>query len=237
MTDDEKKMIIRLEQLDTFKTQLETIISGKYAKPSGGIPKTDLASAVQASLDLADSALQSADLSTLEGKVAALEALISEDPEATTHAIDKFNEIVDFLAGITDTQTLSGIISGINDAIAAKYTKPNGGIPKTDLAQAVQDSLDLADSALQSHQDISGKADKSEMSITPGTGTNADKTTIQLKSGTSATVLTTHQDISGKVDKVQDKGLSENDYTDADKAKVDYLTYASNSDIEALFSD
>lgn len=33
--------------------------------------------------------------------------------------------------------------------------------------------------------------------------------------------LTEHQDISGKVDKVDGKGLSTNDYTDADKAKVD----------------
>ena len=54
---------------------------------------------------------------------------------------------------------------------------------------------------LQSHQDISGKANKSEMSVVAGTGDNADKTTITLKSGTSATVLTTHQDISGKADK------------------------------------
>lgn len=43
---------------------------------------------------------------------------------------------------------------------------------------------------------ISGKADKSEMSVVAGTGANADKTTITLKSGTSATVLTQHQDIS-----------------------------------------
>lgn len=43
------------------------------------------------------------------------------------------------------------------DAWNAKYDKPSGGIPKTDLAQAVQDSLDLADSAIQ---DISGKTDK-----------------------------------------------------------------------------
>ena len=49
--------------------------------------------------------------------------------------------------------------------------------------------------------DISGKADKSEMSVVAGTGANADKTTITLKSGTSATVLTQHQDISGKEDK------------------------------------
>lgn len=33
--------------------------------------------------------------------------------------------------------------------------------------------------------------------------------------------LTEHQDISGKVDKVAGKGLSTNDYSDADKAKVD----------------
>lgn len=33
--------------------------NGKYTKPSSGIPKTDLASSVQASLDLADTALQS----------------------------------------------------------------------------------------------------------------------------------------------------------------------------------
>lgn len=32
--------------------------------------------------------------------------------------------------------------------------------------------------------------------------------------------LTEHQDVSGKVDKVSGKGLSTNDYTDADKAKV-----------------
>lgn len=53
---------------------------------------------------------------------------------------------------------------------------------------------------LTQHQDISGKADKSEMSVVPGTGADADKTTITLKQGTSATVLTAHQDITGKED-------------------------------------
>ena len=42
----------------------------------------------------------------------------------------------------------------------AKYDKPSSGIPSTDMSQAVQDSLALADSAIQSHQDITGKADK-----------------------------------------------------------------------------
>lgn len=39
-------------------------------------------------------------------------------------------------------------------SIAAKYTKPEGGIPKADLEQAVQTSLGKADTALQSHQTI-----------------------------------------------------------------------------------
>ena len=45
----------------------------------------------------------------------------------------------------------------------AKYDKPSNGIPKTDLASTVQASLDLADSAIQSHQDISGKLDVSKV--------------------------------------------------------------------------
>ena len=43
----------------------------------------------------------------------------------------------------------------------AKYDKPAGGIPKTDLSSDVQTSLGKADTAIQEHQDISGKEDKS----------------------------------------------------------------------------
>ena len=38
------------------------------------------------------------------------------------------------------------------------YSKPSGGIPKTDLASAVQTSLGKADSALQEHQSLAGYA-------------------------------------------------------------------------------
>ena len=53
----------------------------------------------------------------------------------------------------------------INTEIGKKYTKPSSGIPKTDLAAAVQTSLGKADSALQSHQDISGKANVSDLNL------------------------------------------------------------------------
>ena len=40
------------------------------------------------------------------------------------------------------------------EVIYSKYTKPEGGIPKTDLAQDVQNSLSKADTALQEHQSL-----------------------------------------------------------------------------------
>ncbi len=90
--------------------------TGTYSKPSGGIPKSDLASAVQTSLGKADSALQ------------------SESEPA-------------FNASAAKNITSENISSWNNKG---SYSKPSGGIPKTDLAQAVQDSLGKADSALQS---------------------------------------------------------------------------------------
>ena len=74
--------------------------------------------------------------------------MVSEGSNPTA-AIDKFNEIVAFLNGITNTETLDGIVGDIQTAIAAKYTKPSTGIPKTDLESAVQTSLGKADTALQ----------------------------------------------------------------------------------------
>ena len=56
----------------------------------------------------------------------------------------------------------------------------------------------------QGMYDLSGYALKSEMSVTPGEGANADKTTIQLKSGLNQDVIVAHQDISGKADKDTD---------------------------------
>lgn len=57
--------------------------------------------------------------------------------------------------------TIEGKEAGWN--AKGTYSKPSGGIPKTDLASAVQTSLGKADTALQEHQDISGKADKAQI--------------------------------------------------------------------------
>ena len=50
------------------------------------------------------------------------------------------------------------------EVINSKYTKPEGGIPKSDLAQDVQNSLSKADTALQEHQSLAEYALKTEKS-------------------------------------------------------------------------
>lgn len=114
--------LVALDSTPTFGSDVPVESNGiylalqdKYEKPSGGIPKTDLASGVQSSLDKADSALQN----------------------HQSLAAYRTAEAQDLIDGAQDT------------AIAAKYTKPSGGIPKTDLASAVQTSLGKADTAYQ----------------------------------------------------------------------------------------
>ena len=71
------------------------------------------------------------------------------------------NTTIDIDISIVDgTITKAKLAQALQNEIDAKYVKPSGGIPKTDLSSAVQTSLGKADSALQEHQDISGKEDK-----------------------------------------------------------------------------
>lgn len=75
------------------------------------------------------------------------------------------------------------------------YSKPSTGIPKTDLASAVQTSLGKADTALQSY---------TEQYKGTVTGVKINGTTKNPSSGVVdlGTVITAHQDISGKQDKL-----------------------------------
>ena len=163
-------------------SEQKTAWTAKYDKPSGGIPKTDLASAVQSSLDKADSALQQhQDISALTAHVANNNVHVTADQKNMWSA--KYNKPTD---GIPKTDLASAVQTSLNKADTAlqehqdisdlinhvansgvhvtnddktswnaKYDKPTSGIPKTDLSSAVQTSLGKADSALQEHQDIS----------------------------------------------------------------------------------
>ena len=117
--------------------------AGTYSKPSGGIPKTDLASGVQSSLDKADSALQS---------------YTETDPTVPSWAKqqNKPTYTAQEVGALPSDTTIPTKVSQLqNDSGFGTYSKPSGGIPKTDLASAVQTSLGKADSALQTAPVIS----------------------------------------------------------------------------------
>ena len=68
-------------------------------------------------------------------------------------AINSFNEIIAFLDGVKDSQDLSSIIASIEQQIAAKQDKI------TDL-ETIRSGAAKGATALQEHQDISGKQDR-----------------------------------------------------------------------------
>lgn len=71
------------------------------------------------------------------------------------------------------------------------YEIPETGIPSTDLSSAVQTSLGKADTAIQEHQDISGKEDKTEIVTVSGSSltAEADKYYVGTSVGTLAITL------------------------------------------------
>ena len=179
--------------------------AGTYTKPSGGIPKTDLTSAVQTSLGKADTALQTAPVTSVDGKTGTVTILptggsqgqVLKKTSGTDYAVAWENEsgggggAVDSVNGQTGVVVLdaddvgalpddttiptktsqlqndSGFITSVpvtsvnsktgavtltaSDVGAGTYSKPSGGIPKTDLTSSVQTSLNKADTALQSY--------------------------------------------------------------------------------------
>lgn len=80
------------------------------------------------------------------------------------------------LSGLTDDATHRVVTDTEKTTWNGKYTKPSGGIPKTDLATSVQTSLGKADTALQSHQDISGKANTADLAAVATSGSYNDLT-------------------------------------------------------------
>lgn len=93
------------------------------------------------------------------------------------------------------------------------YSKPSGGIPKTDLASAVQTSLGKADTALQSHQDISGKQDK----LTAGSNITITGTTISATDTTYSVATQSANGLMSSGDKTKLDGIA----TGANKTTVD----------------
>lgn len=84
--------------------------NGKYTKPSGGIPKEDLASAVRTSLGKADTALQSAPVTSVNGQTGAVTGLaekttVQTETTARQQADNVINARIDNIVALSEGST------------------------------------------------------------------------------------------------------------------------------------
>lgn len=123
----------------------------KYIKPSGGVPKSDLASAVQTSLDLADSALQS--VPSTYRTVAAQDAIDATQDAAIGIVITGKRPSIAVTAGqyvIVRNSTINGITDGL-------YTANTALSPSTDVTAANLSAVNIGGlNSLQSQIEDSG---------------------------------------------------------------------------------
>lgn len=92
----------------TAAANAQTTANSKYTKPSSGIPKSDLAQSVQDSLDKADSALQSAPVTSVNGETGAVSLSASDVGAATSAQGAKADQAATDIANIKNGTTVVG---------------------------------------------------------------------------------------------------------------------------------
>lgn len=188
---------------------------------------------------------------TLYGNIDKLSQTVTNNKTASDKAISDVSTAVksETTRATAKESALEGKINSLTNTVSSNKTATDKAISdevtraKAAEAKALQDAKNDAAAKYQvkgnyltSHQDISGKLDK-----TTASQTYLSKTDAATKYQSKGSYLTSHQDISGKVDKVAGKGLSSNDYTTTEKKKLaslpdDFEGACTEDDILALFN-
>ena len=204
---------------------IEGAIASVY-KPAGNKTCAELVSSLLVASNLGkvfnmtDSGITTADFVEGAGKpINAGDNIAIVDVGNSTYKFDILTGMVD-LSNYVQKSATSGLIKNDGSIDTTAYAKQNEmSVSASGDRTTIQLKSGTSAEVLNAHQDISGKANKSEMFITDGTGANADKTTIQLKDGLSKAVLIAHQDISGKAEK-SEMSVTDGTGTDADKTTI-----------------
>lgn len=181
--------VSQLENDSNYAT--ESQVNAKYTKPTTGIPKTDLASDVQGSLDKADTALQSAPVTSVNTKTGAVVLTQDDVGDGSTYvrthndftdaAKTQINTNEDNIAildsdmGVAqaDITTLKGNVSTLTTALGSKQDVIAGG------ASTITDSNLTANRALISN--ASGKVAVSLVTSTELSYLNGITSNIQTQ--------------------------------------------------------
>lgn len=190
------------------QTDLSNALAAKYAKPSGGIPSTDLSSGVQASLGKADTALQS---------------FVETDPTVPSWAKEPNKPSYSY-SEISNTPTIPASLNDLSDVDVSSPTNNyvltyNGTSSKweakpsqgggggggstvnwgTEGADYVPLSVDgTTKNLLTQHQSISGKADKVS-SATSGNFAGLDGNGNLTDSGKKASDFMTESELTSTI--------------------------------------
>lgn len=169
-----------------LKTSLESLpgeISGKYVKPLGGIPKTDLSSEVQASLNKADSAIQD----------------ISSKVDNSTYTEDK--KTFALKTEIPATLPASDVSAWAKASVKPTYTATEIGLDQVDNTSDMNKPISTKTQAV-----LDGKVDKvpGKQLSTNDYSAEEKSTVAQLKAdveqlkSTVATLTTSLQELKAK---------------------------------------
>lgn len=140
--------------------------TGTYSKPSGGIPKSDLASAVQTSLGKADTALQS----YTEQYKGTITGVSANGTSVATSGVANIPAASTSAYGVTklssSTSSTSTTLAATASAVKAAYDLANSykgtvtGVKINGTTKNPSSGVVDLGTVITSHQDISGKQDK-----------------------------------------------------------------------------
>ena len=169
-----------------------------YVKDANGIPKADLASAVQTSLGNADTAIQRSDLATVATS-GDYDDLTNKPtiPEVYNYTASGSGLIITEESGVKNVKVenpvpTNGSVGNVLKKTAKGTEWGTVSIPVTDVTVDGNSVVSNGTAAIPAIPDVSDKAEKSEMSVEAVSG-DATKKTITLKSGLSVDVVTEHK--------------------------------------------
>ena len=214
--------------------------TGTYSKPTGGIPKDDLAYPVLYALDQAAEAeahtrnqtrhITDEERTAWNAKqdklIAGANITIAADGK-TVSVAGGITPLTGTTADVTPRQVHQAILAGT--PVVVKYTDGTYGELSFTNFNVADEFMMIVSQTIVYYRDsyvlaeLAGSLGGEWVFYSTPLARTDDipKKTSQLTNDSG--FLTGHQDISGKVDKVTGKGLSTNDYTAAAKAKVDAI--------------
>ena len=214
--------------------------TGTYSKPTGGIPKDDLAYPVLYALDQAAEAeahtrnqtrhITDEERTAWNAKqdklIAGTNITIAADGK-TVSVAGGITPLTGTTADVTPRQVHQAILAGT--PVVVKYTDGTYGELSFTNFNVADEFMMIVSQTIVYYRDsyvlaeLAGSLGGEWVFYSTPLARTDDipKKTSQLTNDSG--FLTDHQDISGKVDKVTGKGLSTNDYTAAAKAKVDAI--------------